>query len=846
MKRLWLMVGAVAFVLPLAAETETVDGYTWTYRIVGTGAEIVNQDSRGYVIGAAISPDPVGPVTVPLTLGGRPVSSLGDKAFYGCTKLTGVTILGGVTNIGAQAFGACDVLASVTFPSTVRAVGEACFSDCKVLPRIEIPAGVASIPASCFSGCTSLEAALLPESVTTIGSRAFYSCSSLRNITLPSGLRSIGEWAFAYAGLRAVIMPDSVIAVGQYAFYECGDLREVRLSKALTSIAESTFRESGLQSVVIPASVVSLGADSFYHWHGFLTNVVFCGSAPAGIEVSRILDHAEVVYYPLAWAASYAPYVGASLFAGYTDSLDLDDGLPKTYTVVFDANGGGGTMESQAFTVGTAQSLRVNRFSREGYDFVGWAKSANGSVAYSDGQSVKDLTTAGGGTVTLYAVWRVIGGGDPAPGTPGNDSFAAATVLEASVGAVGGTVAGATLEGQESQLLYLWLGNSVWYSWRAPCSGIATFDTLGTFAAYGRPINTVLGVYTGDAISELEYVAFNDDDLSSDHAESSVTFAAEEGTTYRILVGVNDGSDVGRFLLHWRVTQAAAPVPGQVPTVTNTVTVIATNLVEVTQTNTVTVPVEVAVPVSVTNTVTVPVSVTNMMTVTNIVRRTVTSVRTVTNVVDVAVTNLVDVTVTNTVLAQVAVTSVIERVVARTNVVAIAQEAGLVPEEVRDFKPRAAFSGEDKMKMNGLVFDADGAMQGIIQVETARETAKGVKVKGFVMLEDGKKIAMKAVTVPVDHGRLAVGTSVGKLGMLDITVGGDGFRGTMGGMTVVSAAIGEDMGVLKGSLTVKYLDAAGKVKSRKISLGGVVSDGTAAGTVTERRRGVKAFAAAFE
>ena len=42
------------------------------------------------------------------------------------------------------------------------------------------------------------------------------------------------------------------------------------------------------------------------------------------------------------------------------------------------------------------------------------------------------------------------------------------------------------------------------------------------------------------------------------------------------------------------------------------------------------------------------------------------------------------------------------------------------------------------------------------------------------------------------------------------------------------------------------IDAAGKVKNRKIAVGGVATGGTAAGTVTPKGGAVKAFAAEVE
>ena len=80
----------------------------------------------------------------------------------------------------------------------------------------------------------------------------------------------------------------------------------------------------------------------------------------------------------------------------------------NTYTVEFDANGGTGTMSNQNFTYGTAQNLTANTFTRTGYTFAGWATSENGNKVYNDKQSVSNLSSTNGATVTLYAKWDII------------------------------------------------------------------------------------------------------------------------------------------------------------------------------------------------------------------------------------------------------------------------------------------------------------------------------------------------------------------------------------------------------------------------------------------------------
>ncbi len=79
----------------------------------------------------------------------------------------------------------------------------------------------------------------------------------------------------------------------------------------------------------------------------------------------------------------------------------------NTYTVKFNKNDADATgeMASQSFTYDAEQELIANGFAKENYSFAGWATSADGEVAYSDGQSVRNLTAVSGGEVTLYAVW---------------------------------------------------------------------------------------------------------------------------------------------------------------------------------------------------------------------------------------------------------------------------------------------------------------------------------------------------------------------------------------------------------------------------------------------------------
>jgi uncharacterized repeat protein (TIGR02543 family) len=102
---------------------------------------------------------------------------------------------------------------------------------------------------------------------------------------------------------------------------------------------------------------------------------------------------------------------GTAYAAGGTVNLTAELTLyaqwkPITYTVVFNKNGGKGTMTNQTFTYDVAAALKTNKYYKNWWDFDGWNTAADGSgTSYSDGQSVKNLASTQGATITLYAQW---------------------------------------------------------------------------------------------------------------------------------------------------------------------------------------------------------------------------------------------------------------------------------------------------------------------------------------------------------------------------------------------------------------------------------------------------------
>ena len=102
----------------------------------------------------------------------------------------------------------------------------------------------------------------------------------------------------------------------------------------------------------------------------------------------------------------------------------------NTYTVAYNGNGAtSGSTASSSHTYDEAKNLTANGFARTGYDFAGWASSETGAVAYSNSQSVTNLTASNGATVNLYAKWTgypytvAFSGNGATSGSMSNQSF---------------------------------------------------------------------------------------------------------------------------------------------------------------------------------------------------------------------------------------------------------------------------------------------------------------------------------------------------------------------------------------------------------------------------------------
>lgn len=203
-------------------------------------------------------------LTIPSTLDGFTVTSLGNYSFSNTYHINTVIIPDTVTVIKASAFYSSNCT-NIQLPNGLKTIERYAFECCYRLEKIEIPDSVTEIGEYAFYSCRRLKTAKLPNNLTTISFAMFYCCYELEEVIIPDSVKTIEGWAFnSCYNLEEIEIPDSVTEIGTSAFYYCTSLKAIKLSSNLTTIAESmvTCCES-LEEVIIPSGVTEIGNKSF-------------------------------------------------------------------------------------------------------------------------------------------------------------------------------------------------------------------------------------------------------------------------------------------------------------------------------------------------------------------------------------------------------------------------------------------------------------------------------------------------------------------------------------------------------------------------------------------------------
>lgn len=214
--------------------TDPDTGITWTYTVSNGKASVGSNTTS-----AAIPDTTTGSISIPSTLGGCPVTSIGNYAFYRCYWITSVTMPESVVSIGESAFEECYDLKSMPINKGVKVIREYAFYGCSDLISVTIPDSVTSIGSSAFGYCTELSSLNIPDSVTTIGSYAFSCCEGLTSLTIPMSVFEIGDYAFkSCKELTSVTIPSSIKHIGAGVFSGCSKITSVVIEQGNTQLLQ--------------------------------------------------------------------------------------------------------------------------------------------------------------------------------------------------------------------------------------------------------------------------------------------------------------------------------------------------------------------------------------------------------------------------------------------------------------------------------------------------------------------------------------------------------------------------------------------------------------------------------
>jgi BspA type Leucine rich repeat region (6 copies) len=171
---------------------------------------------------------PPGPLIIPATLNGLPVTEVAGFAFYQNNSITSAVIGNNVTNVGPHAFDGCGLISSLTIGNSVMYIGDGAFNECSLLPSVN-----------------------MGSNVTWIGPAAFSLCDGLRWFTVPAGVTNIGELAFAgcpfltgiyFAGNMPILESN---AIECRIYYQPGTTGWPQLYEGITTIAWNPQIQSG-------------------------------------------------------------------------------------------------------------------------------------------------------------------------------------------------------------------------------------------------------------------------------------------------------------------------------------------------------------------------------------------------------------------------------------------------------------------------------------------------------------------------------------------------------------------------------------------------------------------------
>lgn len=184
------------------------------------------------------------------------ITTIPSHMFAGCSALERVTAKGTITAIDNSAFGsvtdwknhetADTALTEIPDLSQVTSIGDRAFYGCSALETVDLHS-VTTMGYAAFQGCKALSGEIDLSNLEEIPGHAFCYDPNITSVITCSTLSSIGDWAFIWAGISTISLPETLNSIGTYTFYKASLSGTVALPDSLTQLGASAF--SGCKEV---------------------------------------------------------------------------------------------------------------------------------------------------------------------------------------------------------------------------------------------------------------------------------------------------------------------------------------------------------------------------------------------------------------------------------------------------------------------------------------------------------------------------------------------------------------------------------------------------------------------
>ena len=212
----------------------------------------LSEDSQSYSVVRLKDVAVSGPIAIPGSINGLPVTKIGPDAFYMCEDITSVYIPASVKYIDTYAFSGCKSLTSVVLEknSQLEKIGAAAFSFCNNLAELAIPDSVTSIGDAAFDKTNLVTNCIKYDNALYLGneSNPYFILfagkeNTIESVSIHKNCEFINSFAFnQYTALSSVTFEgNNVKSILSSAFYSCDALVKIDLPDSIKNISSNAF-----------------------------------------------------------------------------------------------------------------------------------------------------------------------------------------------------------------------------------------------------------------------------------------------------------------------------------------------------------------------------------------------------------------------------------------------------------------------------------------------------------------------------------------------------------------------------------------------------------------------------